>query len=228
VSSGATGSGATGSGAEGRPLTDFEQVLLAVIAGEPRSGYGLKKMFTSSPASVYQPSPGALYPALRRLEERGLLRAEEQVSSGRRALRLYRVTDAGLAVYLEWLRRPVVPETVTADLGQHLMRFSLMENYLERAEVMAFLADLGDALDGFVAGVEQFAASRQGALGKHAQLALEHGIATHRASLEWVRSAMAALGETSDAALAAQRGGSNDEAGCGLDAVGGGGRGLGP
>jgi DNA-binding PadR family transcriptional regulator len=226
--SGATGSGATGSGAEGRPLTDFEQVLLAVIAGEPRSGYGLKKMFTSSPASVYQPSPGALYPALRRLEERGLLRAEEQVSSGRRALRLYRVTDAGLAVYLEWLRRPVVPETVTADLGQHLMRFSLMENYLERAEVMAFLADLGDALDGFVAGVEQFAASRQGALGKHAQLALEHGIATHRASLEWVRSAMAALGETSDAALAAQRGGNNDEAGCGLAAVGGGGRGLGP
>ena len=200
-------SGTTGSGAEGRPLTDFEQVLLAVIAGEPRSGYGLKKMFTSSPASVYQPSPGALYPALRRLEERGLLRAEEQVSSGRRALRLYRVTDAGLAVYLEWLRRPVVPETVTADLGQHLMRFSLMENYLERAEVLAFLADLGDALDGFVAGVEQFAASRQGALGQHALLALEHGIATHRASLEWVRSAMAALGETSDAALAAQSAG---------------------
>jgi len=148
-----------------------------------------------------------LYPALRRLEERGLLRAEQQVSSGRRALRLYQVTDAGLAVYLEWLRRPVVPETVTADLGQHLMRFSLMENYLERAEVMAFLADLGDALDGFVAGVEQFAASRQGALGQHALLALEHGIATHRASLEWVRSAMAALGETSDAALAAQSAG---------------------
>jgi DNA-binding PadR family transcriptional regulator len=194
-------------GAAGRPLTDFEQVLLGVIADEPRSGYGLKKMFNSSPASVYQPSPGALYPALRRLEERGLLHAEQQVSSGRRAQRLYHVTDAGLAVYLEWLRRPVVPETVGADLGQHLMRFSLMENYLERAEVIAFLADLGDALDGFVRGVEQFAASRQGTLGQHALLALEHGIATHRASLAWVRSAMAALGETSDAALAAQSAG---------------------
>ena len=204
MSSGGTGSGAAGSGVAGRPLTDFEQVLLAVIASEPRSGYGLKKMFNASPASVYQPSPGALYPALRRLEERGLLRAEQQVSSGRRALRLYQVTDAGLAVYLEWLRRPVVPATVVTDLGQHLMRFSLMEKYLERAEVIAFLADLGDALDGFVTGVEQFAAARQGALGQHALLALEHGIATHRASLEWVRSAMAALGETSDAALAAQ------------------------
>ena len=184
-------------GAAGRPLTDFEQVLLGVIADEPRSGYGLKKMFSSSPASVYQPSPGALYPALRRLEQRGLLHAEKQVSRGRRALRLYQVTEAGLAVYLEWLRQPVVPETVGADLGQHLMRFSLMENYLERAEVIAFLADLGDALDGFVRGIEQFVASRQEALGQHALLALEHGIAIHRASLEWVRSATAALGETS-------------------------------
>jgi DNA-binding PadR family transcriptional regulator len=183
-------------GVAGRPLTDFEQVLLGVIADEPRSGYGLKKLFSSSPASVYQPSPGALYPALRRLEERGLLQAEKQVSSGRRTLRRYQVTQAGLAVYLAWLRKPVAPETVGTDLGQHLMRFSLMENYLERAEVIAFLADLGDALDGFVRGMEQFAASRQGTLRQHALLAIEHGVAIHRASLEWVRSTKAALSET--------------------------------
>jgi DNA-binding PadR family transcriptional regulator len=185
-------------GAAGRPLTDFEHVLLGVIADEPRSGYGLKKMFSSSPASVYQPSPGALYPALRRFEERSLLRAEQQVSSGRRGLRLYRVTDTGLAVFLEWLRRPIEPETVGAELGQHLMRFSLMENYLERAEVIAFLADLGAALDGFVRGMEEFVASRQETLREHALLALDHGIAIHRASMEWVRSAMAALGEAAD------------------------------
>ena len=146
---------------------------------------------------MYQPSPGALYPALRRLEERGLLHAEKQVSSGQRALRLYQLTDAGLAVFLEWLRTPVVPETVGAELGQHLMRFSLMEGYLERAEVIAFLADLGGALDGFVRGMEQFVALRQEVLPEHALLAVEHGIVIHRASLEWVRSAMAALGETS-------------------------------
>src|SRR5580704_6947165 len=163
-----TSSHAESPGAAGRPLTDFEQVLLGVIADEPRSGYGLKKLFGSSPASVYQPSPGALYPALRRLEERGLLHAEKQVSSGRRTQRLYQVTESGLAVYLEWLRQPVDPETVGAELGQHLMRFSLMENYLERAEVIAFLADLGDALDRFVRGMEQFVAARQGTLRQHA------------------------------------------------------------
>lgn len=192
-----TSSHAAAPGVAGRPLTDFEQVLLAVIAGEPRSGYGLKKMFGSSPASVYQPSPGALYPALRRLAGNGLLHAEQQVSSGRRALRLYQVTEAGLAMHLEWLRKPVDPETVGTELGQHLMRFSLMEKYLERGEVIAFLRDLGRALDGFVRGMEEFIAARDGAMRGHALLALEHGIAIHRASREWVGSAMAALGETS-------------------------------
>ena len=173
----------------GRPLTDFEQVLLGVIDSEPRSGYGLKKMFNSSPSSVYQPSPGALYPALRRLEARGLLRAEK-ISTGRRAQRMYHVTDAGHAAHVDWLRQPVVPATVGADLGLHLMRFALMANHLPRESVLAFLTSLESALDTFVTGMEHYLASGAQAHMPHAELAIEHGIAVHRASLEWARSAL--------------------------------------
>ena len=178
----------------GRPLTDFEQVLLGVIDSEPRSGYGLKKLFNASPSSVYQPSPGALYPALRRLEARGLLHAEK-VTNGRRVQRMYYVTEAGRAVHLDWLRQPVVPATVVADLGLHLMRFALMENHLPRAAVLAFLKDLESALDGFVSATERYLASRAQSGRLHAELAIEHGIAMHRASLEWTRSALAAPAE---------------------------------
>ena len=173
----------------GRPLTDFEQVLLGVIDSEPRSGYGLKKMFNSSPSSVYQPSPGALYPALRRLEARGLLRAEK-ISTGRRAQRTYHVTEAGHAAHVEWLRQPVVPATVGADLGLHLMRFALMENRLPRAAIRAFLEDLENALDTFVTAMERYLASGVQAHKPHAELAIKHGIAVHRASLDWTRSAL--------------------------------------
>jgi DNA-binding PadR family transcriptional regulator len=181
-----------------RPLTDFEQVLLGVIASEPRSGYGLKKMFSTSPASVYQPSPGALYPALRRLEARGLLRAEQKVSAGRRALRLYHVTEAGRALHADWLGQPVVPATVGADLGLHLMRFALMENHLPREAVLAFLEDLVGALEGFVSVMERYLASGAQAGRPHAELAIEHGIAVHRASLAWARSALARLAVPSE------------------------------
>jgi DNA-binding PadR family transcriptional regulator len=178
-----------------RRLTGFEQVLLGVIADQPRSGYGLKKLFGSSPASVYQPSPGALYPALRRLEDRGLLRAERTVSSGGRAQRVYTVTAAGRAEHLAWLREPVVPATVAADLQQHLMRFSHMESQLPRAEVIGFLEDLAAALSGFVTSIEQLRATAQGPGGQHGPLALDHGIAVYRASLEWTESAIAVLSE---------------------------------
>jgi DNA-binding PadR family transcriptional regulator len=168
-------------------------VLLGVINSEPRSGYGLKKLFSASPASVYQPSPGALYPALRRLEGRGLLRAETKVSSGRRALRLYSVTQAGHAVHVDWLRQPVVPATVAADLGLHVMRFALMEGQVERTTILVFLRDLAEALEVFVAGIEQYLGSGAESSRQHAQLALKHGIVVHRASLEWARSTMAVL-----------------------------------
>jgi len=81
----------------------------------------------------------------------------------------------------------------------HLMCFAMMENELEREEVLAFLKGLADALDGFVSGVEQYVASGAQSARRHAELALEHGIAVHRASLEWTRSAMAALAEPSGA-----------------------------
>ena len=179
----------------GRPLTDFEQVLLGVIDSEPRSGYGLKKAFSSSPSSVYQPSPGALYPALRRLEARGLLRSHTTESKGRRAQRMYHVTDAGRAAHVDWLRQPIVPATVGADLGLHLMRFALMENHLPRAAVQAFLKDLENALDSFVTAMDHYLASGAQASRPHAELAIQHGIAVHRASLEWTRSALAALSQ---------------------------------
>lgn len=169
-------------------------MLLGYIAQEPRSGYALKRQFSATPLSVYNPSPGALYPALRRLVKRGLLSVRETISARRRELRLYQVTEAGSAAHLDWLRQPVDPATVANDLGLHLMRFMLMENRVEREEVLTFLRDLADALDGFVSGMERYLAGLGTPSGRlHGKLALEHGIAVHRASLEWARAATAAL-----------------------------------
>jgi DNA-binding PadR family transcriptional regulator len=167
--------------------------LLGYIAREPHSGYGLKRRFNVTPASVYRPSPGALYPALRRLLKRGLLSVEDTVSAGRRAQRLYQVTEAGLAVHLEWLLQPVDPATVGADLGLHLMRFALMEDYVERPRVIAYLKELATALDSFIADLEHYLAMDGKPARLHGHLAVEHGIATHRASLDWARDAIATL-----------------------------------
>lgn len=168
-------------------------MLLAYLAREPYSGYGLKRLFSTTPASVYTPSPGALYPALARLTGRGLLSVEETVSAGRRRLRLYHATASGRAAHIEWLREPVDPSSVGNDLGLHLMRFAMMENSLSRDEVLAFLKSLADALDLFVTGLEQYARTAGQDESLSRRLALRHGIAVHRASLDWARTAHAEL-----------------------------------
>ena len=136
-----------------------------------------------------------MYPALRRLVARGLLTVEEKVSRGHREQRLYHATEAGHAVHKEWLRQPVDPATVSVsnNLGLHLMRFVMMEDELDREEVLAFLKSLAVALEGFISGLERYIASGAPAHLQLAGLALEHGVAVHQASLDWARAAMAQL-----------------------------------
>jgi hypothetical protein len=59
--------------------------------------------------------------------------------------------------------------------------------------VLAFLASLRAALAGFVTGLEQASANPDVAENLAARLAVEHGLAVHRASLDWAGQAIAAL-----------------------------------
>jgi len=180
-----------------RRLTDFEQVLLGLIAAAPSAGYDLKQQFAMTPLGVYQPSSGALYPALRRLEHAGLLRAErgEPDGNGRARRRfVYHITEPGRAAHVAWVRQPVDPQTVGTDLPLHLMRFVMMEGLLPREEVLGFLADLRDALAAFLDKLETYAAELGPTLGgHHPGLALDHGISAHVASLAWTKRTIIVL-----------------------------------
>jgi PadR family transcriptional regulator, regulatory protein AphA len=175
-------------------LTSFEHVLLGMIFMQPASGYDLKRRFATSPMGVYQPSSGALYPALDRLERRGLLRsAALRPAAGGRPRRVYQLTPDGRQAHLGWIREPVRPETVAQDLGMHLLRFVMMADVLPADGVLAFLASLRAALAGFVAALEQASAGPDAGASPAAQLAVEHGLAVYRASLAWTERASAAL-----------------------------------
>jgi Virulence activator alpha C-term len=74
----------------------------------------------------------------------------------------------------------------------HLLRFVMMEPLLDRDEILAFLRSFEVAMAAFVDRLERHIASSQ-RLGRHALLALDHGIAVHRASLDWARHTIAHL-----------------------------------
>ena len=86
-----------------------------------------------------------------------------------------------------------MPETVSQDLGLHLLRFVMMAHVLPEDAVIEFLASLRAALAGFVTSLEQSAGAMDAGGNPYAGLAVEHGLAVHRASLAWTEQAITRL-----------------------------------
>ena len=73
----------------------LELIVLQLLRAEPTNGYDLSLRIQAISRDVLQVNAGSLYPALYRLEERGLIEAEwADTPSGRRA-KVYSVTAAG-------------------------------------------------------------------------------------------------------------------------------------
>jgi Transcriptional regulator PadR-like family len=88
-------------------LTSFEHILIGLVCLSPASGYDLKRIFAYTPMGIYQPSCGSLYPALRRLEAKGLVKAVDGAGHGQAPPRVR--ADSG---------RPGGPRDLAAHAGR--------------------------------------------------------------------------------------------------------------
>lgn len=73
----------------------LDLLILRTLAGGALHGYGIGKAIRSTSRGVLDVDEGALYPALHRLDRRGLVASEwGRTDTGRRA-KFYRLTDTG-------------------------------------------------------------------------------------------------------------------------------------
>jgi PadR family transcriptional regulator, regulatory protein PadR len=82
------------------PRTDLPQgtldlLILKVVALGPLHGYAIAQRLQQISRDVVQVQQGSLYPALHRLENRGLLAAEWKESDTGREAKFYRLTAKG-------------------------------------------------------------------------------------------------------------------------------------
>lgn len=71
------------------------------------TGYELTQHFQAATGWVWSAQQSQIYPALRSMEARGLVVAEESVRGQRLKRRSYTVTEAGSAELREWLTGPI-------------------------------------------------------------------------------------------------------------------------
>jgi DNA-binding PadR family transcriptional regulator len=83
-------------------LSPTGRVILGLIAFGKRTGYDIKTFVDKTTRYFWAASYGQIYPELKRLEDRGLVRGRPEPSGGR-ARTVYELTDAGEAALEHWL-----------------------------------------------------------------------------------------------------------------------------
>jgi DNA-binding PadR family transcriptional regulator len=98
-----------------RRLNQTQFALLGLLETEPGTGYELKRRIGQSLAHFWQEGWGQIYPTLKHLEAEKLV-SRSIVKTGKRELRVYRITRLGRARLSAWLASPVSPEVPRNEL----------------------------------------------------------------------------------------------------------------
>jgi DNA-binding PadR family transcriptional regulator len=168
------------------------RALLGLLIDAPLSGYDIRRLFTQTPLATFSDSPGAIYPALKRLEAAGFVRGRVERSAGLRQRRLFRVTPAGKAALESWLNQPVTRDAVVRDSDELMLRFSFMDRGLGPAASARFLRALQHELTTYLPELRRYLEANRGAMPLSGRLALESGIRAYDAMLAWTRDALGA------------------------------------
>ncbi len=168
--------------------------LLGLIGQEPRSGYDLRKSFSSTPMICFSDSPGAIYPALHRLEQRGLVRGHVSEGSGLRRRRVFEMTARGRAEFRRWQTQPVMRNDVVRNLDALMLRFALMDQFARKGAALRFLKAFHKELAAFIPSLRMYLKSNREHMTQSGRLALESGIQNYETQLRWAKDAMETYG----------------------------------
>lgn len=129
-----------------RNLSELEAVILGLIWSDgPCTAYAVRRTVQDSLSAKWSGSAGAVYPAVTRLEQRGLLRTREQ-ATGKRQSRALGVTSKGSRALSSWLRPPTDPVTLGIAPDPLRLRLRFLE-LLSPADRVAFLDEAIDAVE---------------------------------------------------------------------------------
>jgi DNA-binding PadR family transcriptional regulator len=167
----------------------LRHALLGTLADRPRTGYALLKHFEQSLGYAWPASHSQIYPELARLHESGLI---EQTETGPRGSKTYAITDAGRAEIRRWLRETEPDRRVRSEATMRTFFLWVLppeeaQDQLERERV--YWRGVLDELERIEA--EPTGHDRKA---RAFRMALEGGLATIAARLEWLDAAIAEVG----------------------------------
>ncbi len=179
--------------AAAQPISTLGYALLGLVHHQPRAGYALHKVFTTTPMGHYSGSPGAIYPALRALERAGIVRGKVQRGGTLRPKRVFSATRKGLLALKRWLLHPVSRADVIWRLDELMLRFAFMDQMVSRPETLRFLESFRNEVESYVTSLKAHRTATASTMSLHGRLAFKNGIDGYQAQARWARHALKVL-----------------------------------
>jgi DNA-binding PadR family transcriptional regulator len=170
-------------------LSTLSLAVLGLISQRPLTGYDLRKVFQTTPLGHFSSSPGAIYPALKRLEEAGWIRRVATKTPAPRPRTAYEITARGHKVLKDHLSRPVTPDDVIWHMDDLMLRFAFMDGIVGRATTVRFLREFASQIDAHVADLRRYFETAGSNLPACGRLAMENGLQSYEMNARWARQA---------------------------------------
>jgi|ERR1700722_8832726 len=164
--------------------------LLGLLQQKPSSGYDLRKIFSTTAMTTYSDSPGAIYPALQRLQQQGFIRGSIESGSGMRRRQVFRLTARGTAELRKWIARPVLRADVIRGLDEVMLRFAFSEQAVGPSASVRILQSLQAELTSYIPDLHQQLSAGKATMPTSGRLALESGIKGYDCLLRWTQDAL--------------------------------------
>ena len=96
----------------------LEYIILGFLMEYSQNGYQMKQHMALGTSNFMDASYGSLYPALKRLVDKGFIQSQEAVENGKYT-KIYSITDEGKNAFMAWLK---IPAEISGKPHDHLTK----------------------------------------------------------------------------------------------------------
>ena len=178
---------------ENNNISTLSLAVLGLISQKPHSGYDLRKVFSTTPLGHFSSSPGAIYPALKRIEKSGWVRGSIDNKKTLRPRMVYQITKRGKDVLKQHLLQAVTRDDVIWRMDDLKLRFSFMDNVVGRKKTLKFLNGFMIEVESYYRSLQEYLQEVKGDISMCGRLAMENGIETYKMNAKWIKRAIKEL-----------------------------------
>ena len=179
---------------------NVRDLCLAILSFGDATGYEIRKQSTEGKYSHFvEASYGAIYPALNKLEEDGLVTCREETQTGKPPRKVYSITAEGREALIHVMTQPLAPDTYRSPFLLLAMLAPMLPKDAVAAAVDRHIGQLEDEL-ALIEAIRQdepdVATSWVCDLGSHCVGVQKTYLSEHRAALVEIAGQMAGASES--------------------------------